>query len=120
MPINVNTTNKEELKQIPGVGEKIANQILQFREVYGVVKKEVAEHFKIYQIFWHYLLGRVFKVRTYHSSSTWLLKFRDPQGQLARWMEELSQYHMVVQFRQVVKHGNVDALSRRPDRLLSM
>ena len=40
MLINVNTADKEELKQIPGVGERIAQLLIQFREVYGVIKKE--------------------------------------------------------------------------------
>ena len=35
----------------------------------------------------YYLLGRIFTVRTDHSSLNWLLKFKDPQGQIARWME---------------------------------
>ena len=40
MLINVNTADKEELKQIPGVGERVARLLVQFREVYGVIKKE--------------------------------------------------------------------------------
>ena len=36
---------------------------------------------------------------------------------MARWMEELSQYHMTVQHRQGVKHGNADGLSRIPTEL---
>ena len=32
-------------------------------------------------------------------------------------MEELSQYNMVVQHRPGTKHGNADALSRKPDNL---
>ena len=40
MLINVNTADKEELKQIPGVGERVAWLLIQFREVYGVIKKE--------------------------------------------------------------------------------
>ena len=40
MLININTANKEELKQIPGVGEMVARLLIQFREVYGVIKKE--------------------------------------------------------------------------------
>ena len=31
MLINVNTANKEELKQIPGVGERVARLLIQFR-----------------------------------------------------------------------------------------
>ena len=40
MLINVNTTDNEELKQIPGVDERVARLLIQFREVYGVIKKE--------------------------------------------------------------------------------
>ena len=40
MLININTADKEELKQIPGVGERVARLLIQFREVYGVIKKE--------------------------------------------------------------------------------
>ena len=40
MLINVNTADKEDLKQIPGVGERVARLLIQFREVYGVIKKE--------------------------------------------------------------------------------
>ena len=40
MLINVNTADKEEMKQIPGVGERVARLLIQFREVYGVIKEE--------------------------------------------------------------------------------
>ena len=60
----------------------------------------------------HYLLGRPFMVRTDHSSLTWLMHFHEPQGQLARWLEELSQYNMVLRHREGRKHTNADALSR--------
>ena len=43
MLINVNKADKEELKQIPGVGERIARLLIQFREVYGVIKKEALD-----------------------------------------------------------------------------
>ena len=40
MLINVNTADREELKQIPGVGERVARLLIQFRKIYGVIKKE--------------------------------------------------------------------------------
>ena len=51
-------------------------------------------------------------VRTDHSSLTWLLGFNETQEQLARWMEELSQYDMVIKHRPCKNHGNADGLSR--------
>ena len=37
---NANTATAEELKGIPGVNDKIAQLILRFKEIYGVVRKE--------------------------------------------------------------------------------
>ena len=54
----------------------------------------------------HYLLGQKFIVRMDHHSLIWLLSFICPQDQLARWLEELSQYHMVIQHRLESRHCN--------------
>lgn len=43
------------------------------------------------------------------------MRFKDPQGQLARCIQELSQYDMEVQYRAGSKHANADALSRPPE-----
>lgn len=69
--------------------------------------------------FRHFLLGRPFIVRTDHNSLVWLTNFKNIQGQLARWLEELSQYNMIIQHRSGVKHQNADALSRIPDSIPS-
>ena len=59
----------------------------------------------------HYLLGWSFIVCTDHSSPTWLMRFKQPEGQLAQWLEELSQFDMTIQHRPGHKHGNADGLS---------
>jgi hypothetical protein len=64
--------------------------------------------------FHHYLYGRHFKVRTDHGSLTWLLNFKNPEGQLARWFELLSSYDFTIEHRAGLSHSNADALSRRP------
>ena len=64
------------------------------------------QHFK------HYLLAREFILRTDHNSLRWLINFNDLQGQLARWLEVLSQYSMQIQHRSGNKHVNADILSR--------
>ena len=43
---------------------------------------------------------------------TWLVNFRHPEGQIARWLEELSQYDMTIVHRPGKKHVDADALSR--------
>jgi len=40
-----------------------------------------------------------------------LLNFRHIEGQLDRWIEELSQYSMVIHHMPGKKHNNADALS---------
>lgn len=63
----------------------------------------------------HYLLGREFLVRSDHSSLQWLFSFKQPHGQLARWLEFLSQYTFQIEHRAGKKHTNADTLSRTPE-----
>lgn len=81
---------------------------------YCTTRKELLAVVRFTRLFRHYLLGKPFTLRTDHSSLTWLLRFKDPQGQIARWLEELSQYDMKIEHRAGSKHGNADALSRMP------
>lgn len=76
------------------------------RELLAVV--DFTSHFK------QYLLGRPFTVRTDHSSLRWLTRLREPEGQLARWLEKLAEYDFTVIHRPGRVHQNADALSRRP------
>lgn len=64
--------------------------------------------------FRHYLLGQKFILCTDHNSLRWLFSFKDPQGQIARWLEVLSQYDFEIQLRKGKQHQNADALSRKP------
>ena len=57
---------------------------------YCTTRKELLSVVKFTRQFRHYLLGRKFTVRTDHHSLTWLVNFRHPEGQVTRWLEELS------------------------------
>ncbi|XP_018378085.1 PREDICTED: uncharacterized protein LOC108770849 [Trachymyrmex cornetzi] len=46
------------------------------------------------------------------------MSFKDLEGQLARWSERLQQYDFQVIYRNGILHGNADALSRRPCKIL--
>ena len=81
---------------------------------YCTTRKELLAIIRFSRQFRHYLLGRHFTVRTDHNSLTWLMNLKEPQGQLARWIEESSQFDMEIQHRSGKKHANVDALSRIP------
>jgi len=53
-------------------------------------------------------------VRTDHISLKWLMTFRNLEGQLARWLEQLQQYNFEINHRKGSLHSNADGLSRRP------
>eukprot|EP00731_Ephydatia_muelleri_P023718 Em0015g1301a len=78
------------------------------RELLAVV--EFVHHFRCY------LLGQHFTLRTDHGSLIWIQNFREPEGQLARWIERLQEYNFTVVHRPGIRHGNADALSRMPCR----
>lgn len=82
---------------------------------YCTTRKELLAVIRFTRQFRHYLIGRPVLVRTDHSCLTWLHKFKEPQGQLARWIEELSQYDVKIQHRKGIRHTNADALSRIQD-----
>ena len=84
---------------------------------YCTTRKELLAVIRFTRQFRHYLLGRNFIVRTDHNSLTWLMSFKNIEGQLARWMEELSQFDMSIVHRAGKLHANADALSRIPDEL---
>ena len=83
---------------------------------YCVTRKELLAAVEFIHHFRQYLLGREFTLRTDHSSLVWLRNFKEPEGQLARWLEKLQEYIFSVIHRQGIKHGNADALSRVPCR----
>ena len=79
---------------------------------YCVTRRELLSIFEAVKNFHMYLYGVSFIVRTDHGALSWLMKFKNPSGQLARWLEVLSTYRFVIQHRAGVKHGNCEALSR--------
>ena len=81
---------------------------------YCTTRKELLAIIRFTRQFRTYLLGRPFRVRTDHVSLMWLLNFKHPEGQLARWLEELGQYDMTMLHRPGRLHQNADALSRMP------
>ncbi|CAG2197047.1 unnamed protein product [Mytilus edulis] len=62
----------------------------------------------------HYLYGVSYLVRTDHGALNWLLNFKNPEGQMARWLEVLASYNFTIQHRPGKQHSNADGLSRQP------
>ncbi|KAJ8353404.1 hypothetical protein SKAU_G00209710 [Synaphobranchus kaupii] len=81
---------------------------------YCVTRRELLAVVRALHHFRPYLQGSHFLLRTDHTSLTWLLTFKDPEGQVARWLEQLQGYDFEIRHRAGRLHGNADALSRRP------
>ena len=80
---------------------------------YCVTRRELLAVVAAIRHFHHYLFGRHFLIRTDHHALNWLMSFRNPEGQIARWLEVLGNYDFVLKHHPGKQHGNADALSRR-------
>ena len=87
---------------------------------YCVTRKEMLSVVFFSKYFRHYLSGRHCTIRTDHSSLRWLSQFREPDGQVHRWLEQLSQFDYSIVHRPGLKHKNADFMSRvvRGDAIL--
>ena len=82
---------------------------------YCVTDRELLAVKYFVEYFKHYLLGRTFVVRSDHQALKWLFSLKEPKNRIARWIEVLSAFDFVVEYRAGKKHGNADGLSRCPD-----
>lgn len=78
---------------------------------YCTIDKELAIRY-FTEYYRQYLLGHRFKIRTAHQALVWLFMLRKPKGRIARWIEILSQFDFVVEYRPGAKHKNADTMSR--------
>ena len=106
------------LSQIQNGEERViafaSRTLTQQERAYCVTRKELLPVVFGLKKFCPYLMGRHFVVRTDHSAIQWLRKTSVPLAQTARWLLFFEQYDFEVQHRSGKKHGNADALSRKP------
>ncbi|MGC8821243.1 MAG: reverse transcriptase domain-containing protein, partial [Fervidobacterium sp.] len=81
---------------------------------YCVTRRELLAALECMKHFHKYLYGQKFRLRTDHAALRWLLQFKNPEGQLARWIERIQAYDVEIEHRKGGLHSNADALSRRP------
>ena len=81
---------------------------------YCTTRREFLAVVSSIKYFHHYLYGRHFTVRSDHGSLRWLMKFKNIEGQIARWLETLASYDFEIVHRSGRLHSNADSLSRRP------
>ncbi|GFR27698.1 transposon Ty3-I Gag-Pol polyprotein, partial [Trichonephila clavata] len=71
---------------------------------YCVTRKELLAIVKAVENFHSYLYGRKFLLRTDHASLTWLLNFKNTEGQIARWIQKLEEYDFEIKHRKGSLH----------------
>ena len=102
-------TNQDEERPIAYASRSMTKT----QRKYCTTRRELLAVVTFTQQFRHYLLGRKFRIRTDHSALRWIISFREPVDQMARWIELLSQYDYELSHRAGKKHNNADALSRQ-------
>ena len=81
---------------------------------YCVTRRELLAIVEFVKQHRHYLQGTRFCIRTDHAPLRFVVQAKDPEGQLARWIDYLSTFDFEIQYRPAQRHLNADALSRRP------
>ena len=83
---------------------------------YCVTRKELLAVVTFLEHFCPYLIGSLFTISTDHSALMCLQNFKQPEGQLARWLEKFQEFQFTIVHRPGRAHTNADALSRQPVR----
>ncbi len=81
---------------------------------YCVTRRELLAVVTFLKHFRPYIYGRRITVRTDHGALRWLINFREPAGQVARWLQLIGEYDFEIIHRAGKAHQNADSLSRRP------
>ena len=106
------------LSQLQNGEEKViayASQSLSKSEKnYSVTRKELLALVYFMQYFCCYLLHTKFIVRTDHAALQWIQGFKNPEGQLARWLKKLQEFNFESMHRKGSEHHNADTISRLP------
>ena len=72
---------------------------------YYITCRELLAVVKLSQQYRPYLMGHKFVLRTDHGSLSWLQNFKQPEGQLAHWLEQLKELDFKVVHRKDIKHN---------------
>ena len=86
---------------------------------YCVTRKELLSVVSFTAHFRPYVLRHRFTLRTDHAPLTWLYGVKEPEGQVAWWLEQLQELDFKIIHRPGQRHQNADALSRLPCRQCS-
>lgn len=80
------------------------------------MRREILAAVTFIQHFRPYLLGRQFTIRTDYDSLTWLHNFKEPEGQLTRWLKRLQEYNFHEGERTATQMPSLDYLASSVDK----
>jgi hypothetical protein len=86
---------------------------------YCVTRKELLAVVSALKNFHSYLNGQEVLLRTDNAAVSWLKNLKMPSGQIARWLQEIGNYNLIITHRPGRQHGNADTLSRKPCKACS-
>jgi len=89
-----------------------ARKLTKSEKNYSSNKGELLAAIHFMKTWRYYFQQRAFIWRTDHQALQWIKTMEEPQGMIQRWLETLGNHLFHTQFRDGVKHGNADALSR--------
>ena len=81
---------------------------------YSTTRKELLASVWSMEHFSPYLIGKPFKARTDHNALKWIKNFRQPKGQVARWIERLAVFDFEIEHQPGQNHSNADGVSLIP------
>ncbi|KAA8490790.1 Transposon Ty3-I Gag-Pol polyprotein [Porphyridium purpureum] len=84
---------------------------------YTVTEKECLAAIAAMEHFRHYLYGKRFVLMTDHSALSWLMRQKEPQGRIARWILKVQDFDFQVQHHPGKANTVADALSRPAVRM---
>ncbi|KAL2251547.1 UNVERIFIED_CONTAM: Transposon Tf2-11 polyprotein [Sesamum indicum] len=99
-------------------GHPVAFESRKFKDAerrYSVHEKELLAVVHCVRLWWHYLLGSPFVVRTDNTAVSHFMSQPKLTSRQERWQELLSEFQFVLEYRAGSSNHAADALSRRAD-----
>jgi hypothetical protein len=66
--------------------------------------------------FRYFIQGKKFLVKTDNMAILWLLNFKDPSGQIARWLERMAEFHYDIETYSWPNNDSVPTMTGTPRR----
>ena len=92
----------------------MSKSINQHEQRYCTTRKELLAAITGLKTFHSYLYEQEILLRTDNIAVSWLQSLKAPNGQIARWLQQLETYNITTEHRAGKFHVTADALSRKP------